>query len=85
MQGKTAVITGASSGIGLETARALAGKGARVVMVVRSEHRTPDVEGVTGEYFTKCKVKTPSSKARDDASARRLWELSEKLCGVTWS
>lgn len=39
ISGKTAVITGASSGIGLETARALAERGARVVMVVRSEAR----------------------------------------------
>jgi len=33
------VVTGASSGIGLETARALAEKGARVIMVVRSTDR----------------------------------------------
>jgi NAD(P)-dependent dehydrogenase (short-subunit alcohol dehydrogenase family) len=39
MNGKTVVVTGASSGIGLETARALAGRGARVVMVVRSKER----------------------------------------------
>ena len=39
MHGKTVVITGASSGIGLETARALAGLGAHVVMVVRSKER----------------------------------------------
>ena len=39
MDGKTVVVTGASSGIGLETARALAGQGARVVMVVRSKER----------------------------------------------
>jgi len=42
MQGKTVVITGASSGIGLETARALATKGARVMMVVRNEQRGQD-------------------------------------------
>lgn len=33
--GRTAVVTGANSGLGLETARALAQRGARVVMAVR--------------------------------------------------
>lgn len=36
MHGKVTVITGANSGIGWETARALAGRGAQVVMAVRS-------------------------------------------------
>lgn len=46
---------------------------------------SPEVAGVTGEYFVKCKAEPPSKLARDDDSARRLWALSEKLCGVTWS
>ncbi|MDN7227469.1 oxidoreductase [Planococcus sp. N064] len=36
LAGKTAVITGANSGIGLEAAKDLAGKGARIVMAVRN-------------------------------------------------
>jgi retinol dehydrogenase 14 len=36
MQGKTCVVTGANSGIGLETAVALAGAGARVAVVCRT-------------------------------------------------
>ena len=35
-QGRIAVVTGSNSGLGLETARALAGRGASVVMAVRS-------------------------------------------------
>ncbi|HEY6036571.1 MAG TPA: SDR family NAD(P)-dependent oxidoreductase, partial [Kofleriaceae bacterium] len=35
MTGKTVAITGASSGIGLETARGLAARGARIVAIVR--------------------------------------------------
>jgi NAD(P)-dependent dehydrogenase (short-subunit alcohol dehydrogenase family) len=35
--GRTVIVTGASSGLGLETSRVLAGKGARVVMAVRNE------------------------------------------------
>jgi retinol dehydrogenase-12 len=46
---------------------------------------SPDVEGVTGEYWAGCKIRTPTAQARDDASAKKLWELSEKLCAVTWS
>jgi NAD(P)-dependent dehydrogenase (short-subunit alcohol dehydrogenase family) len=46
---------------------------------------SPDVANVTGEYFSRCKIATPSRRARDDASARRLWQLSEELCGVTWA
>jgi len=40
---------------------------------------SPDVEGVTGTYFAKCKPKTPSANARDQAAAARLWEVSEQL------
>ncbi|HUS30202.1 MAG TPA: SDR family oxidoreductase [Kofleriaceae bacterium] len=56
-------------------------EGARTQIYLAS---SPDVEGVTGEYFIKCRIAKPSSAARDDASARRLWELSEKLTGVSY-
>ena len=37
LAGKRAIVTGASSGIGIETARALAGAGAQVTLAVRNE------------------------------------------------
>ncbi len=46
---------------------------------------SPDVAGVTGEYFVRRKIAKPSKAARDDANAARLWALSEKLCHITWS
>lgn len=45
---------------------------------------TPEVEGVSGEYFHRCKAVQPSKRARSDEEAGRLWELSEKLTGVKW-
>ena len=39
LSGRTAVVTGANSGLGLETTRELARRGARVVMACRSEDR----------------------------------------------
>jgi len=56
-------------------------QGARTSVYLAS---SPEVAGVTGEFFNKCKIATPSRRARDEASARRLWELSEQLTGTTW-
>jgi protochlorophyllide reductase len=39
LSGKTALVTGANSGLGLESARALAAKGAHVILGVRSEEK----------------------------------------------
>lgn len=44
---------------------------------------SPEVEGVTGKYFDKCKPKIPNQQAQDDAAAQRLWVESEKLTGFT--
>lgn len=41
-RGKTAVVTGANSGTGKETARRLAGAGAKVIMAVRSREKGDD-------------------------------------------
>ena len=40
---------------------------------------SPDATAVSGEYFAKRRVKTPSPAARDDAAATRLWEMSEAI------
>jgi NAD(P)-dependent dehydrogenase (short-subunit alcohol dehydrogenase family) len=57
-------------------------QGARTSIYLAS---SPEVEGASGLYYVNCKPTKPSRRARDDASALRLWELSEKLCGVTWA
>jgi NAD(P)-dependent dehydrogenase (short-subunit alcohol dehydrogenase family) len=49
LAGKTVIVTGANSGIGLEAARVLAAKGAHVVFAVRDEKRGRDAAAsVTG-------------------------------------
>lgn len=42
---------------------------------------SPEVEGVTGRYFVKCRPVNSSPRSRDRATADRLWRLSEELTG----
>jgi len=44
---------------------------------------SPDVAGVTGKYFVKCRARTPSRAAQDTEAARRLWDRSEELLAPT--
>ncbi len=55
-------------------------KGARTSIYLAS---APEVAGVSGEYFVKCKPKQPKRWARDDRAARQLWQLSEALVGLS--
>lgn len=79
MDGKTVVITGASSGIGLETARALAAQGAKLVLVVRSQERgeaaiatirqsAPSVEAslVLADLYSLAEVRKAGAELRAD-------------------
>jgi NAD(P)-dependent dehydrogenase (short-subunit alcohol dehydrogenase family) len=54
--------------------------GARTSIYLAS---SPDVEGVSGQYFYKCRVTKPSDAALDDAAAARLWEVSAEMTGVS--
>ncbi len=40
---------------------------------------SPDLNGTSGKYFVKRKEMVPSSQARDDDVAHRLWSVSEEL------
>ena len=51
-------------------------KGAQTSVYLAS---SPQVEGVSGNYFADSKEAKPTSIARDDEAARRLWEASEAL------
>jgi NAD(P)-dependent dehydrogenase (short-subunit alcohol dehydrogenase family) len=43
---------------------------------------SPDVAEVSGGYFVKCKMATPTREAQNDADARRLWDISAESSGV---
>ena len=43
---------------------------------------SPEVEGVSGKYYYDCKPIRPKPWAEDDAAARELWKLSEKMTGL---
>jgi hypothetical protein len=54
-------------------------RGARTQVWLAS---SPNVRGVTGKYFARCKERTPSRAAREPEAPRRLWEVSEQMTGL---
>jgi len=65
-KGKTALITGASSGIGKEIATKLAAEGANLVLVARSQDRLEKIaNSLTSNYGVKCTV-IPSDLSKAD-------------------
>jgi NAD(P)-dependent dehydrogenase (short-subunit alcohol dehydrogenase family) len=73
LHGKTIVITGASSGIGAETARLLRLQGARVIGVDRNEPM------ITLDGFVKADL---SEQSTIDAAIRQLPERIDALCNI---
>ncbi len=53
-------------------------KGARTSVYLAS---SPEVDDVSGRYFVKCRPRTPSPAAQDQAAATLLWSVSEELVG----
>ncbi|XP_020377469.1 retinol dehydrogenase 14 [Rhincodon typus] len=43
---------------------------------------SPEVEGVSGKYFGDCKQEDLLPKATDDAVAKKLWDVSERMVGL---
>lgn len=54
--------------------------GARTLIHLAS---SPEVAGVSGQYFDKCKIAQPAPSALRDDEAEKLWTFSEKLAGLT--
>lgn len=78
LTGKTAIVTGGYSGLGLETVRCLAAKGARVVVPVRSPDKAKDaLRGVSGD------VSSAPMDLGDISSVRRFAdEMNEALSSL---
>lgn len=54
-------------------------QGARTSIYLAS---SPEVQGVTGKYFTKCKEIASSPASMDRDSMRKLWEISSSMTGI---
>jgi hypothetical protein len=54
-------------------------KGAETIVYLAS---SPEVEGVSGKYFVNRKAAASSRESYDEANARRLWEVSERLTNL---
>jgi retinol dehydrogenase-14 len=55
-------------------------KGAETIVYLASSQ---EVEGVTGTYFVNKRPVTSSRESYDEAAARRLWDVSERLTGIS--
>jgi NAD(P)-dependent dehydrogenase (short-subunit alcohol dehydrogenase family) len=82
LTGRTAVVTGASSGIGLETARHLAGHGAQVVLACRDEKRGEQAAHWITSAAAETRVRAEVLDLADLASVRRFAErvLQRNAC-----
>ena len=69
-------------GIGIRVARPFMlspERGAETPIYLAS---SPDVEGVTGKFFSKKKERQSSSESYDQTEWKKLWEVSMKLAGL---
>jgi NAD(P)-dependent dehydrogenase (short-subunit alcohol dehydrogenase family) len=53
-------------------------EGAKTIVYLAA---SPDVEGITGQYFYDCRAIRSSEESYNKETAEKLWMLSEKLAG----
>ena len=44
-----------------------------------------ELEGVSGLYYSDCRVKECNPLAKDPGLAKKLWDVSERLTGESWN
>lgn len=74
MTGKTAIITGANSGLGLQTAKIFAGRGARLILAVRDIEKGNTAAKEITEEFSQARVEVMQLDLSDLASVRTFAE-----------
>ena len=83
LRGKTALVTGASTGLGLETARTLAGAGARVIMAARPGAKLDTALASVREQVSGARVESVALDLTDfdsiRACAAAVASLTDKL------
>jgi NAD(P)-dependent dehydrogenase (short-subunit alcohol dehydrogenase family) len=79
LTGRTAVVTGANGGLGLQTAKALAGKGAHVVMAVRDQSKAEQAVAVIRQDAPDASVELV---ALDLASQASVQEAAKQILAV---
>ncbi len=79
LSGKTALITGASAGIGWASALALAGEGANLVLSARRQERLTDLEAAVQKAGGK--AVSLVGDAKEENTARQAVELAVKTYG----
>ena len=80
--GSVANLTNNRFGFGIGIAKHFAlspEQGAQTMVYLAS---SPEVAGVTGQYFHKCRPAIPTAEARDDAKAKKLWAESARLADL---
>jgi NAD(P)-dependent dehydrogenase (short-subunit alcohol dehydrogenase family) len=85
--GSVALVTGGASGLGAATARCLAARGAKVVIVDRDEQRGPAIAQELGGVFAKTDVTDAAQVEAAIALAQKLGALriAVSCAGVGWA
>ncbi|SDF20881.1 SDR family oxidoreductase [Halorientalis regularis] len=82
LDGDTAVVTGASAGIGRATAHALAREGANVVLAARSEDRLDDIAATVRDEYDTAALVVPTDVTDEDAVAALIDATVEEFGGL---
>jgi NADP-dependent 3-hydroxy acid dehydrogenase YdfG len=82
LDGDTAVVTGASAGIGRATAHAFAREGANVVLAARSEDRLDDLAATVREEYDTAALVVPTDVTDEDAVAALIDATVEEFGGL---
>lgn len=74
--------SGGALSLGIRAAKAFAlmpEQGAQTLVYLAS---SPEVVATSGGYFVRCKPAIPTREARNDADAKRLWDISAEISRV---